>query len=346
MKSTVLQLTYDELSVLCWQMGRLCRAGIPWEETAELLFQDETAPRLRAVLGDMRAPLADGAPLDQALRQTGAFPDYLLRMVEIGQAAGRMDQVLEALSDYYQHESHTAAATRRVVTYPAVMAALIAVVFLVLVWQVLPMFARVFADLGGGPSSTASALLGVSSAGQYIAVVMAILLLVGAAVLLIAFRKGAGSFLNLPLFSRGATAMAVSRGRFASAMALMLRSGLPLDEALARTEELLTGGPLGQCVAVCRALTAEGSPFPKAVEQSNIFSGMDAGLLAAGFRTGASESAMTELAARCETDSESRLAQLLSRFEYTLVIVLCVSVGLVLLSVMLPLLGVLAAIGG
>ena len=343
MKNTTAQLTPDELSVLCWQLGRLCRAGLPWEDTASVLLQDETAPRLRAVLERMKGPLADGAPLDEAFRQAGGFPDYLLRMVEIGQASGRMDQVLEALSGYYKRESATTAAVRRVVTYPAVMAALIAVVFLVLVWRVLPVFARVFADLGAGASSTAAALLMVSSAGRYIAVAVAAVMLIGAAFLLLSARRGALPFLNS---SRGGTALAVARGRFASAMSLMLQSGLPLDEALERTEELLQGGPLSELVSRCRKLTQEGVAFAKAVEQSAIFSGMDVGLLAAGFRTGASESAMAELAERCETESEERLAMLLSRFEYGLVILLCVSVGLVLLSVMLPLLGVLAAIGG
>ena len=55
---------------------------------------------------------------------------------------------------------------------------------------------------------------------------------------------------------------------------------------------------------------------------------------------------MEELARRCQADAEEHLALLLSRFEYGLVAVLCVSVGLVLLSVMMPLLGVLSAIGG
>ena len=55
---------------------------------------------------------------------------------------------------------------------------------------------------------------------------------------------------------------------------------------------------------------------------------------------------MEELSRRCQADADERLSLLLSRFEYGLVIILCLAVGLVLLSVMLPLLGVLSAIGG
>ncbi|NCB64164.1 MAG: hypothetical protein EOM52_11285 [Clostridia bacterium] len=346
MKNASFQLNSDELSVLCWQLGQLCRAGIPWQDSAAVLLQGESTPRVKAALERMNGPLANGAPLSTALQEADAFPSYLLRMVEIGQAAGRMDQVLEALSNYYKRESATAAAIRRAVTYPAVMAALIAAVFLVLVWRVLPVFARVFAEVGAGLSPAAAALLGVSSAGRYLAVGLAAILLLGAGLLLLFFRRGPVPFVDLRALQGGATAMAVARGRFSSAMALMLQSGLSLDEALERTGELLSGGPLAGATPLCRKKMAEGISFPKAVEESGILTGMDAGLLAAGVRTGAAVSAMTELAARCAAESEDRLARLLSRFEYTLVIFLCVSVGLVLLSVMLPLLGVLAAIGG
>lgn len=188
----------------------------------------------------------------------------------------------------------------------------------------------------------AAALLGSGSTGQIIAYILSGLLLAGAVALLLFFRGERG----VRLFSRGATAEAVARGRFSSAMALMLQSGLPLDEAMERTSELLEGSPLAERFLDCRRRVSEGASFPCAVENAGVLTGLQAGLLSAGFRTGVSEEAMAELARRCQAEADERLSRLLSRFEYLLVIVLCAAVGLVLLSVMLPLLGVLSAIGG
>lgn len=339
---TTKPLTADELSVLCWQFSLLSRAGVSWSESAGVLLEDPQPPRVRATLERLREPLAAGEPLSAALEGTGDFPPYLLRMVEIGQAAGRLDQVLTALADYYRAESATAGAVRRAVAYPAVMSALIALVFLVLVSRVLPIFSQVFTQLGAGVSPLAAALLGPGSAGKAAAYVLSGLLFAGAAALLILFRGERG----MRLFTRGAAAEAVARGRFASAMALMLQSGLPMDEAMDRTAELLSGSPLAGRLAACRARLEEGASFPKAVELSGLLSGLQAGLLSAGFRAGAPEEAMAELSRRCQAEADDRLSRLLSRFEYALVIVLCAAVGLVLLSVMLPLLGVLSAIGG
>ena len=135
---TTRSLTADELSVLCWQLSLLSRAGVPWTECAGLLLEDGQPPRVKAALTQLQGPLSEGVPLSSAMEAAGTFPPYLLRMVEIGQLSGRLDQVLSALSDYYRRESATLDAIRRAVTYPAVMAALIALVFLVLVSRVLP----------------------------------------------------------------------------------------------------------------------------------------------------------------------------------------------------------------
>ena len=181
-------LTGDELSVLCWQLGQLCRAGMSWSDSAALLAEDAPTPRSRALLAGLRDALAAGVPLDRALAEAGEFPPYLLRMVSIGLAAGRAEQVLEALSGYYRRQSATGEALRRAVTYPAVMAALIALVFLVLVRRVLPVLTQVFAQVGGGASPMAASLLRFGGLGRWAAVALAVLLLAGAAVLLLFFR--------------------------------------------------------------------------------------------------------------------------------------------------------------
>ena len=67
-------LTGDELSVLCWQLGQLCRAGMSWSDSAALLAEDAPTPRSRALLAGLRDALAAGVPLDRALAEAGSSP--------------------------------------------------------------------------------------------------------------------------------------------------------------------------------------------------------------------------------------------------------------------------------
>lgn len=334
----------DELSVFCCQLSLMLQSGIGFEEGVELLAGDAGSPRVKALLGKLGVSLGRGETLAAALAETGAFPPYLLRMAEIGQAAGRLEQVLSALGAYYRREADLRRGLHRVVVYPAAMGALVAAVFLVLVARVLPVFQQVFTQLGMGMSPTAYGLLRLGAVGRYIAGGLAAALILSTAVLLRLFRGERGMAAFTRLFSGTAASKALSRSRFVSAMALMLSSGLPLDEAMGHACRLLKGSALSPALEVCRVRMEEGIDFPRAV--TDLFPPLQAGLLSSGFRAGVPDQTMEELARRCQTEADEALSQLLGRIEYGLVLTLCAAVGLVLLAVMLPLLGVLSAIGG
>lgn len=343
-------LTPDQASVFCYRLSLMQKAGIGTEESVSAMLEDAGVEWEIKLLSGLRGFLADGLPLAQAIEKTGAFPNYLQRMVEIGQASGRLDQVLEALSVYYRREDAERRAIRRAVAYPALMAVLIALVFLVLMARVMPVFRQVFDQLGMSMSPVAEALLRFGDYSRAVAAVLSVLLILLALFLLYLFRTAGGAGLSKKigraLMKNSASAQSLNRSRFASAMSLMLSSGLPLDEAMERTARLLEGSSLEAPLKAARESMLAGKAFPASVEEAGILSGMQAGLLSAGFRAGAAEKAMEELAVRCQNEADELLGRLLGRFEYGLILVLCLSVGLVLLSVMLPLLGVMSSIGG
>lgn len=252
-------LTGDELSVLCWQLGQLCRAGMSWSDSAALLAEDAPTPRSRALLAGLRDALAAGVPLDRALAEAGEFPPYLLRMVSIGLAAGRAEQVLEALSGYYRRQSATGEALRRAVTYPAVMAALIALVFLVLVRRVLPVLTQVFAQVGGGASPMAAALLRFGGLGRWAAVALAVLLLAGAAVLLLFFRGERGAARLLSGFSAGS--------------AEELEATLPMTEAQSLRIHLARRADGTVAVLAWQTVPAQGGDAPVEADPLPVFDG-------------------------------------------------------------------------
>ena len=344
MKKRIPQPDDSQLAGLCRQLALLLRAGVGSEEAVELLLED--GGQLTDLFTSMHQSLAEGASLSASMEQAGVFPSYLLQMVDMGERTGRLEQVLFSLAGYYDRQADTARALRRAAAYPAGMALLILILFGTLVSQVLPVFRRVFEQLGGAPNSAAHAALNLGDAAQIAAWILTILLGLGVILALAFSRTRRGRQAARRLFARTRARRAVDRSHFAAAMALMLSSGLPLDEALSRSRALMEDTGLSPALEDCQKKMDAGTPFSKAVEECGIFTGLQSGLLSAGFRTGSSEQAMEELSRRCQEEADERLAVMLGRFEYALVVVLCLAVGLVLLSVMLPLLGVLSAIGG
>ena len=327
------RLTGEERSTLYWELSRLCRAGLDWRESVALVGREAATPALRGPLRQLEQSLESGLSLTAAVEATGRFPVWQTRLLEIGEVSGRLDQVLEALSGYDKREAASAAAFREASVYPLVMVAFIGVIFLFLGWKVMPIFQGVFHQMG---------MSGPGAAGRIVVMVLGGVFLLGAAVLLLLLRLGGG---RAPV-ARGKTAVATARSRFASAMALMLRSGLPLEESLERTAALLSDSPLAGAVERCRAAVAGGADLAQAVGGAGLLDPFQVSLIAAGGRAGSLPEAMEEAERRSGEEARACRERTASRFEFALVAFLCAAVAGVLLSVMLPLLQVLSALGG
>ena len=267
----------------------------------------------------------------------------MAQMVEIGEASGRLEQVLSSLAAYYDRQEALARNIKSSVTYPLVMIVMMAAVILVIVTQVLPVFQEVFRSLGSEMSGFVQGLLQFGSAvSRYAAVIV---IVTGALVVLfflLRTSKRGRNFLascRTRMFKK--TSAALASGKFASAMALMLGSGMDVDEALSMTEDERSR----RRIALMKQKMAGGMGFADAARNAGMFSGLYGKMISVGFRTGTLDSVMERIAARYEEEAARRMNAFVSALEPTLVAVLSVIVGMILLAVMLPLLGVMSAIG-
>ena len=86
-------------------------------------------------------------------------------------------------------------------------------------------------------------------------------------------------------------------------------------------------------------------PLAKALENADLLPKAECRLLAAGLRSGVGDAAMEQITARMSERSEAAIHEKVSRVEPTLVIIASLLVGMILLSVMLPLMNIMSAIG-
>ena len=136
-----------------------------------------------------------------------------------------------------------------------------------------------------------------------------------------------------------------SCARFASGMSVALKSGLDTEEGFDLVTQLVDDPDFCQKIASAREAIQNGEDFSDALNKAGIFSGIDARMVSVGFRAGAADSALSDIASRLQTETDEKLQSLAGLLEPTLVAVLSVLVGLILLSVMLPLVNVMSNIG-
>ena len=339
-------LSAEELSAFAAQLSLTVKTGIPLSEAIMILLEDAETEAAKKLLKKILGKLEYGGSLADALKEAGAFPVYMTQMVEIGEASGRLDHVLDSLHRYYARENNIGRSARSAITYPAIMLVILVVIIVILVTKVLPIFNQVFNTLGGEMTPLAQGAMRVGEIISNSSLVI-VIVIVAIAVAIIVMRLTPGgrkglSSLGQKLFRQVTDRMAAAK--FASAMSLMLASGLDVDRAVALVLPLMTNPKMHGKVEKLKAMTDMGESFTDSVVANKIFSGMQGRMLTLGFKSGNLDSVMEQIADDYEREVDESLDSLISIIEPTMVAVLCIIVGLILLSAMLPLLGVMSEI--
>lgn len=341
------QLPAMEVSLFCSQAAMILGSGIPLYDGMEVLknsYEDTPyAPQMEAVYESVHR----GDKLCEALEAAGGFPDYMVQMARTGEMTGNLDTVLSQLALYYEKEARLREEVRSAVTYPLVLVVMLAVVIGILVVRVLPIFASVFRSLGAGLSGASGAVLsGGMLLGRAMLVLVA-LLLVGVLAVFLAWRGGKQRQLldaagrAVPRIGRLRRQQAAQR--FCAVIAMVLSSGYGLEDALGLLPELLAGGPGEAAAKKCKERLAETGDFGQAVQGIGLFEPLHEKMIAVGVSTGQTDQVLTQLDGIYGREVETGIQELAAGIEPALVAALTIIIGGILLSVMLPLAGIMSS---
>lgn len=340
-------ITNGELSSLTMELSMLLHAGIGVGDALSMLSGEDG---YRDLLDGMARRADEGEPLSQCLREGGRIPAYVCGLVEVGEETGRTEEALAALSRYYERRARLDRQVRSALLYPAVMLVLMLLVIAVLLVRVLPIFDDVYASLGGRLTGVAGGLLALGRGLD--AAMPALWAALALAVVFFGAFAGVESFRDrvLALWRRGRGDRGVSRrmnnARLAQAMAMGMASGLPLERSMELAASLMEDVPPARARCEdCRARLEGGASLSAAMGESGLLPAGACRLLEIGQRGGTADAAMDKIARDLSEDGEAALEELVSRVEPSLVLVCSVLVGVILLSVMLPLMHIMSAIG-
>ena len=343
-------LSEEQISVFCRSLAMMLRSGVTMQEAVELFVQDgdDASPLLHSTAQRMEKALGEGQSFAQTARDTGVFPEYALGVFSMAELSGRLDEVLDRLADYYDRQHALNERLRSTLTYPVALLLMMCCVLSVLVFSVLPMFVRVYNSLTGSLAASSYAYVLAASLIGRVSLVLAVA--VSAVLLVLAVmlhtQKGREK-LNGPMersrFTRqAARQLAVSQ--MADTVSTMLASGAEEDSALEQCIRQTSHTGLRTALQACRSDMQQGAGMAQAFLRHKVLPPLYARMLQGGSESGSLPAAMESVALRMGQEAENALCRLIDDIEPVLIGFLTVSVGFTLLSVMLPLLGILSAV--
>ena len=338
-------LTNEEIGSICMALSQLVHSGIDAADALVLLQADEQNAHLKQILKMMAEGADNGSPLSALFREAGCFPGYVCTLLHVGQQVGKQEDTLDALASYYQNRSRLEVQLRSALIYPAVLlAVLLAVMTVLLVW-VLPVFEQVYSQIGSGLTGIAAGLLALGKGiKQVLPVLLAVITVLISVILIPKLRLSVIFFWKKHRKDRGISGR-INRARFIQALSLGLCSGMPSAEAAALAASLAEIPAFRTCCNRCLALLEQGSTLPQALRESTLLSSTHCRLLEAGERSGRREIVMEAISQNLLEESEDALTQAAGKAEPAVVVIACLLIGLVLLSVMLPLVNIMSTIG-
>lgn len=347
-KKTNAGLSAAELSAFCGQVALILEAGLPLYDGMETLAGADKNSDNADLYQSASKGVTETGSLYDALKADTRWPAYLVEMVGIGEKSGQLDKVMRGLEEYYAREGRIRSSLVNAVTYPLVLGAMLAVIVLILLLRVLPVFRRVLNSMGIGMSASGSSLMKAGVAIGWI--VLALVLLaaaaaVCAAILLKTKHRDRVMALLLKLFpSVQRLSRRLSASRAASVLSMLLSGGFTTGDALEMTSKVLTDKNAAAKVDEIHTKLEAGEGFSDAVASTGLFDELHNSMLAMGSATGREDQVLSKLAVIYEEEAEEDITRLVSIIEPTLVALLSIVIGAVLLSVILPMAGILSSL--
>jgi type IV pilus assembly protein PilC len=179
---------------------------------------------------------------------------------------------------------------------------------------------------------------------------VSVILVMAAFVLIYILNKSQGGKITLNKFFSGFSLTKKIMGkitayRFASAMSLLLSSGMNVDSSMDMLLDIVEEPVLKEKIILCRDYMKSGDSFLDSVNKLSLFNGMHMQMLKMGQKVGEMDLVMNKLANIYEDESEQAINSGVSLVEPVLVGILSAIIGLILISVMLPLMNIMSAIG-
>lgn len=343
-------LTSEETAYFCYQLAVILDSGVPVYDGLTVFAaesREESSPEANALLEAVINSLSMENPLYKALEETGVFPAYCVKTVMAGELSGRLFEALTELSEYYENESEITENIRSAVVSPMIMLVIAAAVISVLTIKILPMFAEIFSDFDPEIYDSVSRSVHLSaSAGTAMLIICGITLLLSAVMYAIWSKGGsgfAGAFAaKFPITKKASEAAALAK--FTGAVSMMISSGLTAAEALQNVRDISSNPSVNRKISECAQLVMEDVPFSDALEKTSLLPVFYTQTLKVSYSSGSFDTAWKKISRKLNDEAQLRINSIISGVEPALTAVMTIAAGVIMLTVMLPLMNIMTAL--
>ncbi len=335
------KVTLDDLIMLCRQMHSLMRAGVVVNKAARGLAQSSRNSTLQKALYDIEKSLNAGVNLATSLRRhSHIFNDLFVNIVHVGENTGRLDLAFYQLAQYLGREKETIRSISSAMRYPSFVLIAISAAIVILNIFVIPVFADMFSKFNSELPLPTKILIGTSDFFQHQWPLLLALIIAS----IFSFRyfisteqgliKWDHYKLRAPVI--GTILERAMLARFARTFSLMLKSGVPLIQALELCSRAVGNEYLGLKIKDMRYGVEHGESLLRIMTASAMFTPLVLQMVAVGEETGQIDELLEEVATFYDDEVDYELKGLAAKIEPIMIVCISGIVAILALGIFLP----------
>ncbi len=337
------RIKLNDLVVFSRQLATMINAGLPIVRALYVLSEQTENPKLKDVVVAVRKDVEAGLSLSESLeKHPEVFSRLYVEMVKAGEIGGILDGVLLRVADQLERDQDLRRKVKSAMTYPVVVLVLAILAASFMLIFIVPVFAKMFQDLGGTlPLPTRIAM----GASDILTSIFGVLVYTGMALAVVMFlrwkkteqgRKVWGqAVLRIPA-KIGDVVRKVALARFARTLATLSAAGVPILQSIEITATSSGNWVVEKALLKSRDAIREGIPIYKPLEAEPVFPPMVTRMIAVGEETGDIDGMLTKIAEFYESEVDAAVKALTSIIEPLMIVVVGGIVGGIVIAMYLP----------
>ncbi len=318
-------------------------AGLPLVQCIDILSQQTPNKIFAATLKDVKSHVEQGSTFSDALRRhPKVFDELYTNLVQAGEVGGILDAIMNRLALYIEKRVKLIRQVRGAMTYPAVVIVVAGLVMSVLLGFVIPAFENMFKEFGAKAALPKITQIVVAFSHGFIGnlhfIVLGLIAIVVSATWSYRIPKGKRVWhklmLTIPIV--GDVLQKIAVARFTRTLGTLLSSGVPILDALEICAKSSGNVIIEEAVMYVRAKVAEGKNIAEPLAEKPVFPQMVVQMIGVGEQTGALDAMLNKIADFYEEEVDIAVAALTSMLEPILMVFIGSMVGVVMVSMYLP----------
>lgn len=338
-----------DLAIYSRQLSVLIDAELPLIQSLTILAEQTKNKYFKSVIVNIRGDVEAGSTLNQAKRKyPKVFNDLYCNLVASGEQSGSLDIMLRRLAEFLEKTVKLRSQVRQAMIYPVAIVSFAVIVVIFMMWKIIPVFANIYSELGATLPGLTAFVLAVSKFVQSY-IVLIFLGIIGTIVGVRLYRntksgrKVTDTFLlRMPLF--GPLLEKVGLSRITRTMATLLSGGVPMLESLKITSSTAGNVIIEKSIMQARSMVAEGTSLTDSFKSTGRFPFMFVQMVGVGEATGTLDEMLSKLADFYDEEVEASVSAMLSVMEPILLMFVGGLVGVIIVSMYLPIFTLLGSL--